>query len=92
MDCVWVGEAPCCKFAPYVGYMSKVSDHVEFEEVHILCALWNFSRPCSMSVGIDGGPCEDRCDHEFGSSQEFKIVAHDLGNTWYYKKIIKAYA
>lgn len=36
----------------------------------IFCDFWNFSRPCSMQEGIDGGPCEDSSNCEFRSSQE----------------------
>ena len=63
MDYVLVGKVLFCDSVPYFGYISKVTNCTKFEEVHILCALWNFAQSCRMQVGIDGGPCKDRYDY-----------------------------
>ena len=61
---------PCSKFAPSLGYFLEILDHIEFEEMPILCSLWNFVGSCGVQARIDGGPCKDCGDSESGRSEE----------------------
>jgi len=48
MYIVWASQAPCRQPVLNVGYVPKVSDCAEPEEVPVLCPLWDFSRSCGM--------------------------------------------
>jgi len=48
LDGVWVGEIPCSQPTLDVGYMLKVSDHAQFEEMFVLCSFRNLAGPCGV--------------------------------------------
>jgi hypothetical protein len=49
---------PCSKSALDVGYMPKVSDRAEFEEMFILCPLWNLAGSCGVQQGLMVDPAK----------------------------------
>lgn len=63
---------------PDVGYLSQISNCTKFEEIYILCTIWNLAGSCGLQIGVNGRPLEDNNDHQFRSNEEFKPIAHDV--------------
>lgn len=70
-----------------VGYMSKISDRFEPEEVLILCPLWNFSGSCGVHARTNGGSCQDHGNSKFGGLMECQTVACNARPYWIFSKI-----
>lgn len=52
---------------PNVGYVLKISDHAQLEEVLVLCPLWGSARSCGMKSRNNVGAYKDHGDSQFGS-------------------------
>lgn len=92
MDNVRLGEAPCSKSVPDAGYLLQIPDCAEPEKVSILCPLWDLARSCGVQARVDGVPCQDHGNSEFGGPKGVKQLRAMLGHRSYYRKFIKAYA
>jgi len=53
-----------------VLYMPKISDRIEYEEILIVCSIWDLASSHGMEARIDGGPCKDYGDSKFGGTEE----------------------
>lgn len=94
MDNVWVIEVPCSQSMPNVGHMLKISNHVELEEMLILCPLWNFTGSCGVvcKQGLMVDPTKIAVIVNLEAPRSVKQLHVTLGHTGYYRKFIKAYA
>ena len=70
MDSVWVSEVPCNKSTHDTRYRSWVPVHIEYEEMLIMCSIWDLARSCGMKARIDGGPYKDCRDSRFGGPKD----------------------
>lgn len=72
----------CCKSTPKARYFSQISNCTTPKEMHILCAIWNLSGSCGLQKMVNGRPLEDSSDLHFRSSEECKVVAHNVRALW----------
>lgn len=70
---------PCSRFVPNVGYMSQILDCVAFEEMNIMCSLWDIVGSHGAQAGINGGPFTGCSNCEFGGPKEDQAVGRDAG-------------
>lgn len=73
---------------PDVGYVSQIPDRTKFEEMHILCSLWDLAGSCGVQARIDGGPCKDCSNCGFGGPKECQAFSRDTGT---YRILYKVY-
>ena len=78
MDNVWVSQSPCSQSTLDVGYMPKILDRIEPEEMLIMCPLWDFAGSCGVQARTNGGPCQDHSNSQFGGPEESQIVSHSV--------------
>lgn len=76
MDNLWTSKESCFEFALDVRYLQKRLDFVEFEEVNFVCTIWDIIGTC-LQTSVDGGPCQNYCYYQFGSTEEWKAATHD---------------
>ena len=61
---------PCSELALDVGYLSKILDRAQSQEVYVLCSFWELVGACGLQTGADGRPRKDSDDTKLGSIAE----------------------
>ena len=81
----------CSELALDVGYLSKIPDRAQPQEVSALCSFSEIGA-CGLQTRVDGRPCEGRGDSKLGSAKECETVVHYSRTHKILRKFIKGYA
>lgn len=66
---------PCSELALDAGYLSKIPDHAQSQEVYVLYSFWELIGASGLHTRTNSRTCEDRGDIEVGSTKECETTA-----------------
>ena len=78
----------CGKLAPNAGYLLKIPDCAQSQEVYVLNSLWEPIGACGLQRRIDGRPHKYCSDNELGSDEKCETDPHYFGT---YRILQKVY-
>jgi len=77
---------------PDAGYLSKIPDCAQSQEVSILCSFWNLLGHVVYRQGLMVDPAKIAVILNLKAPRSVKKLRATLGHTGNYRKFIKGYA